>query len=252
MGLEGGKNMYLIRLDDASEYMDVKKWTQVENLLDKYSLKPIVGIIPNNQDGSLVNRYQKDIEFWHKALKWKVKEWTIALHGYTHVYSSKSGGINPVNLRSEFAGLSLEEQKKKISNGIKIFKQHGLEAKVFFAPSHTFDLNTLEALKLESDLRIISDTVANNIYKRGEFHFIPQQSGKVRKLPFKVTTFCYHPNTMIEKDFKILEAFIIKNKNKFVGFEALNFTDRKQSLYDRFLKEMYFSIRYFRNLIRTI
>ena len=31
---------YLLRLDDASDYMDVEKWQRMENLLDKYGIKP--------------------------------------------------------------------------------------------------------------------------------------------------------------------------------------------------------------------
>ena len=242
--------MYILRLDDASEYMDVEKWSLIEEILDRYSIKPIVGVIPNNQDKSLVNKYQKDPMFWDKVKKWESKKWTIALHGYTHVYSTNSGGINPVNFRSEFASVSLEEQKKKVSQGVRIFKKHKLNAKVFFAQSHTFDMNTLEALKTESDIRIISDTVANDIYKIGEFHFIPQQSGRVRKLPFKVTTFCYHPNTMNERDFKILEDFIIKHKEKFKNIYELKLIDRNPNLYDIFLKKMYFAIRAIRNRLR--
>lgn len=242
--------MYIVRLDDASEYMDVEKWSKIEELLDKYSIKPIVGIIPKNQDENLVNEYQIDRGFWYKAKLWQEKKWALALHGYTHVYLSNKGGINPVNFRSEFAGVPLEEQKRRISNGINIFKEHGLHTKIFFAPSHTFDLNTLEALRSRSNIRIISDTVANDIYKMNEFYFIPQQSGRVRKLPFKVTTFCYHPNTMSEEDFKILEDFIRKYNSKFVSFEDLNFIDRKLGLYDKVLRKIYFTIRRIRNGLR--
>jgi len=235
--------MYLIRLDDASEYMDTIKWDKIESLLDRYNMKPIVGIIPNNQDEDLAGKYKKDLIFWNKAKTWQAKEWELALHGYSHVYSSNSGGINPVNHRSEFAGISLEEQKVKISYSIKILKNHEVDAKIFFAPAHTFDLNTLEALKSESDIRIISDTIANDIYKEGEFYFIPQQSGHVQRLPFKVTTFCYHPNNMREEDFRILEDFINKNRGKFVSFNDLTFKDREFNLYDAALKKIYFLIR---------
>jgi len=204
--------MYLIRLDDASEYMDVGKWDKIERLLNKYNIKPIVGIIPNNQDKELVSKYKKDFGFWNKTKVWQSKGWTIALHGYSHVCLTNEGGINPVNLRSEFAAIPLEEQKIKISNGIKIFEEQGLDAKIFFAPSHTFDMNTLEALRTESDIRIISDTIANDIYIMRGFYFIPQQSGHVQSLPFRITTFCYHPNNMSENDFKILDNFIKQKK----------------------------------------
>lgn len=41
---------YIIRLDDASEIMNVSAWERIEELLDNYNIKPIVGIIPNNKD----------------------------------------------------------------------------------------------------------------------------------------------------------------------------------------------------------
>ena len=41
---------YILRLDDASDYMDVEKWSRMEELLDKYQIKPLVGVIPDNQD----------------------------------------------------------------------------------------------------------------------------------------------------------------------------------------------------------
>lgn len=242
--------MYLIRLDDASEYMDIVKWDKFESLLDRYDIKPIVGIIPNNKDKELIGKYKKDLMFWNKAKAWQVKGWTIAIHGFTHVCSSNSGGINPVNLRSEFAGIPLKEQKIKISNGIKIFKEHKLDTKIFFAPAHTFDMNTLQALKTDSDIRIISDTVANDIYKEDEFYFIPQQSGHVQKLPFKVTTFCCHPNNMNEEDFETINDFIKKNRDKIFGFNDLNIKDRELNLYDKVLRKMYFAIRAVRNKLR--
>jgi predicted deacetylase len=244
--------MYLIRLDDASEYMDVEKWSRVDCLLDTYKIKPIVGIIPNNQDKDLVSKYQRDLDFWDKAKVWELKGRTIALHGYSHVYASNSGGVNPVNFRSEFAGLSLGEQREKIRDGIQLLQKHQLNPKIFFAPSHTFDINTLEALKAESDIRVISDTVANDIYKMGEFYFIPQQSGHVQNLPFKVTTFCYHPNNMNNKDFEMLEGFFKKNRDKFGSFEDLILKDRKLDLYDKVLRKMYFSIRVVRSKLRGI
>lgn len=51
--------MYLIRLDDASEFMDIDKWTTMEILLDNYRIKPIVGVIPDNNDGDFTGKYEK-------------------------------------------------------------------------------------------------------------------------------------------------------------------------------------------------
>ncbi len=235
--------MYLIRLDDASEYMDTKKCDKMEQLLDFYNVKPIVGIIPNNQDENLISAYKRDVGFWSKARRWQQKGWSIALHGYNHVHITDSGGINPVNSSSEFAGVPLEEQRDKIANGIKIFEKHGINAEVFFAPSHTFDMNTLEALKIESNLRVISDTIARDIYRSGEFYFVPQQSGRVQKLPFKVVTFCCHPNTMEDKHFRRLDRFIERNRDKVGSFEELSFKDRELDVCDKALRWSYFRWR---------
>lgn len=232
---------YILRLDDAAERMDIAKWNRVEILLDKYNIKPLVGVIPNCQD-PMMKEYPIDSSFWNKVNEWKNKGWIIALHGYNHVYSTNKGGINPVNNRSEFAGVPLEQQKEKVREGVKIFHKNGHNPKVFFAPSHTFDENTIKALKEESNIRIISDTVANKSYQQYGMTFVPQQSGKVRKLPFHLVTFCYHPNTMKEQDFFLLESFLIQNNKKFVNF-PIEQSSRKMSVYDRLLRKMYFARR---------
>ena len=41
---------YLIRLDDACETMDLNKWLRMESLLSKYNVKPLIAVIPNNED----------------------------------------------------------------------------------------------------------------------------------------------------------------------------------------------------------
>lgn len=229
---------YIIRLDDAADRMDCQKWNQIEHLLDKYDIKPLVGVIPNCKD-KMMDIYDVDSDFWNKVHQWENKGWTIALHGYEHVYCTDDGGINPVNKRSEFAGLSLEKQKHKIKNGVEIFRNHGLEPKVFFAPSHTFDLNTLEALKQESNISIISDTIANKPYSQYGMTFVPQQSGRVRKLPFNVVTFCYHPNMMTQRDFEILDVFLKTNYDNFYGF-PVNEVRRKKKALDILFSKLYF------------
>ena len=102
--------------------------------------------------------------------------------------------------------------------------------------------NTLDAIKECSDIRIVSDTVANSPYCYKGITFIPQQSGAVRKLPFKTVTFCYHPNTMKENDFIILEKFLKNNSGLFKPF-PLNETKRQLGLWDRIIRWMYFARR---------
>lgn len=236
-------NQFILRLDDASDYMDVNKWQHMEELLDRYNISPLVGIIPDNQDSTLIGVYEQDFKFWDKTSRWQEKGWELALHGCYHKYTTDNGGINPVNRRSEFAGVSLSEQKKMIQHGISILKNHEINPRIFFAPSHTFDKNTLIALKQESDIRIISDTIANDIYFENGFFFIPQQSGQVRKLPLHIVTFCYHPNMMEDIDFDNLEQFIKSNVQKYVGISDLIMKKRRKSLFDMVLQEIYFAKR---------
>ena len=228
---------YFIRLDDACPKRDIQKWNQIEALLDKYHIKPLVGVIPDCKDPQMAH-YPEDSDFWTRRIQsWQTKGWILAMHSFEHCYSTQEGGINPVNKRSEFAGLSYEEQVRKISRGYALLKQHGLHPQIFFALAHTFDRNTLKALKAETDIRFISDTPANDAYVQDGFTFIPQQAGAVRPLPFKVVTFCYHPNAMKSADFKKLENFI--KTHTISDFRLIN-TTRRLSLYDRLLMKLYY------------
>lgn len=60
---------FILRLDDACEKMDIENWSRMESLLDKYSIKPLVGVIPHCED-SMMEKYQTDMFFWEKAVSW--------------------------------------------------------------------------------------------------------------------------------------------------------------------------------------
>lgn len=231
--------MYLIRLDDASDHMNIENWERMERMLDQYGVKPLVGIIPLNRDPMLL-QFPADPGFWEKARAWQEKGWRIALHGYEHVYSSNCAGINPVHDRSEFAGHPLEMQREKIRDGVRILREKGLQPTAFFAPSHTFDENTLEALRLESEIRTISDTVANDTYCRSGFTFIPQQAGRIRELPFKVSTICLHPNFTSDAEFEEMEIFFRTHPGEFLHPSTLTQTERRKNLLDHIYEKAYF------------
>ena len=123
---------YILRLDDASEKRNIDNWSRVEAILDKYEVRPLVGVIPDCHDPKMENYPTETIdEFWSRVHTWIDKGWVVALHGYQHVYVTSEGGINPVNKKSEFAGVSLDEQKEKIRNGVEIFREHGVNPEVF-------------------------------------------------------------------------------------------------------------------------
>lgn len=245
------KKKYLIRLDDACPTMNRKKWRYIKEILDKYSIKPMVGVIPHNEDPQQIFDAE-DASFWDKVKAWEKKGWAIALHGYNHCYDSNGGmqGLNPMWERSEFAGLPLEDQRKKINQGVSILRQHGINPKYFFAPSHTFDNYTLMALKEESDIRIVSDTIALKPYKYRDFIFIPQFSGHCREMKMKgVFTFCFHPNTMDDVAFEQTDTFLREHQEEFTSFDALDLNHVKgKSMIDKLLSFGYFSYRKIRKL----
>lgn len=234
---------FLLRLDDASDYMNLENWEKIEGILDEFSIKPIFGIIPQNKDPEMLSAYEYNPCFWELVRVWISKGWIAALHGYEHKYLTEDGGINPVHKRSEFAGLPYEEQAEKVKTGYLILKEHGIEPEIFFAPSHTFDVNTLKALFKETPIRVISDTIANDIYYKAPFYFIPQQSGIARNLPFETVTFCYHPNVMKSEDFENLRIFLKKNKDKAIVYNREVLKERRRSGYDMLLKKIYFMRR---------
>ena len=235
---------YLFRLDDACETMDWRKWLKMEALLDKYNIQPLVAVIPNNEDVMQKIDEPKD-EFWQWVKNLKQKGWEIGLHGNNHVYQTNEGGINPIHKRSEFAGVPLAEQKDKIKKGVEKLKSKGFNPRIFVAPSHTFDLNTLKALKTESSIKIISDTIALLPYKKYDFIFTPQQVGSARNILLPgLFTFCYHPNTMDDNAFSNLEQFLIKNDSNFSSFKALDLNQVKsKSIMSKLFSFSYFQFR---------
>ncbi len=242
---------YLIRLDDACPSMSNEKWARIEAILDMYGVRPMVGIVPHNEDKHLMcNKDNPD--FWKKVKAWEAKKWSIALHGFNHCYISEDGlaGLNPFWKRSEFAGVSLEQQKEKIRKGVDILRENGINPKFFFAPSHTFDENTIEALRTESDIRIISDTIGRKPYTKKDFVYIPQVVGHCTELPVSGTwTFCLHPNAMTDENFKATEQFIRQHKEGFIGFDDIDLSAVKgKALLDKLMSWMFFAYRRIRGL----
>lgn len=245
------RTKYLIRLDDACPTMDKVKWQRMEDILANFMIRPMVGVIPSNADPEQIFS-AADNSFWDRVRTWENKGWAIALHGFDHCYISQSAGINPLWKRSEFAGVPLDVQKRKISAGVRILRSHGIDPLYFFAPSHTFDENTLIALKECSNIRIISDTIATRPYSKGNFVFIPQFGGSCRKMRIPGTyTFCFHPNTMGDNDFCQLEAFIIRNRENIIGFDDLDISNLSAlNFMDSVISVLYFCYRRFRELLK--
>ena len=138
----------LIRMDDITECMNWSLMDRCEKLFDKFKIKPLVGVIPINQDPELL-KFPKNSKFWQRVNNWKTKGWEITMHGCNHLYTQKSNKDDIFNYGgdSEFYGLDYSSQFKKIIVGLDVFKNNNIKIRSFFAPNHIYDENTLEALK---------------------------------------------------------------------------------------------------------
>lgn len=192
-----------VRMDDITPGMDWEKFGRFRELLDEYNIKPLIGVVPDNQDETL-NKEKADAEvFWQKMKGLKEAGWVIALHGHQHVYTRNKGGCFPLNLFSEFAGLRYEVQKDKLQEGIRILMSHGINTDIFMAPAHSYDKNTLRALR-ELGIGKITDGFGDCPYVWKGITFYPisfRMSSSLRKKN-GTTTMVIHANTISDEELK--------------------------------------------------
>jgi len=220
----------LIRLDDIAENMNWNLMDKCEVLFDEHGIKPLLGVIPFNKDPELLN-YPKNKNFWDRVRSWKKKDWEISMHGFSHLYEQKTNKKDYFNYGgdSEFYGLDYNTQLSKIEFGIKKFKEEGLEVRSFFAPNHTYDLNTLKALN-DSGIKIVSDGYGLFPFFKHNLFFIPQLFCKEIMLPFGIQSTQIHLNYWDEDDYEKFKNFILKNKNKITNTEQILSLDKQNIL----------------------
>lgn len=235
---------YLIRLDDLCPTNNLKKWERFFKLFDQYGIKPIIAVIPNNRDPKLGNCGSHNPDYWNLVRKLQRKKYALAMHGFEHQYITRNSGLFKLNERSEFAGLPLHIQQQKINVARSVFEREKIETSIFVAPAHTFDFNTLTALKTCSTIRIISDGLLSTPYIRRGFKWIPVQLPEATLKQKDTWTFNYHPETCTDDAFRKLENFIVQHHQNFVSIEEVKF--RPYRLSD-FLKEKY---QVYKRLIR--
>ncbi len=209
----------LIRMDDIAENMNWDLMNKCEQLFDQYNIKPLLGVIPKNEDPELL-KFDKEEMFWKKIKKWSEKGWEICMHGYTHVYDAETRKKDFFNYggSSEFFGHSLDEQKKRIRNGVDIFLSKDIKIRSFFAPNHTYDANTFAALKDNGIVNVI-DGYGFFPYERYGITFVPQLFYKEIMLPVGVQATQIHLNYWNLKKLSEFELFLKNNRGKFLDFD---------------------------------
>jgi predicted deacetylase len=194
-------------------------WKYIE-LFKKYGVKPLLGIVPDNQDPEL-SVQPRNQNFW-QIMRDLYAEGAVefAQHGYHHLLDvGKEGILNGIfgfQPKSEFAGLSYDEQYNKINAGKKILNNEGIYTDVWMAPAHSFDTTTLKVL-VDLGFKAITDGIALYPYKINGIIFVPQQLWRPRYFPFGIFTICLHINYLDDHFYHIVESHL-KSGAEFISF----------------------------------
>jgi hypothetical protein len=183
---------YLVRFDDICPTMNWRVWDQLEPVLREHGVKPILAVVPDNRDPHLAVDSPRP-DFWHRVRGWQAEGWTIALHGYQHLYTSADAGLMGLNGYSEFAGLPETAQRTKLSAALAVFREQGVNADAWVAPAHSFDATTVGLLR-ELGVGVISDGFYRRPVRRLDCAWVPQQLWRFRPMPAGLWTVCLHHN----------------------------------------------------------
>jgi hypothetical protein len=145
-----------------------------------------------------------------------------------------------VNRRSEFAGLSADEQYRKLDKAMEIFRAQGIRPDTWIAPAHSFDEITIQALK-RIGLKIISDGF---FFWPGMDHnnviWLPQQLWRFQYCPFGVWTVCLHMNSWTSTELKKFHRDILKYRKQITSASEVlaSYPDRVLRDHDYFVAKL--------------
>lgn len=207
---------YMLRFDDLCPTMNRALWPGFEALIREFALAPMLAVVPANRDPDLIHD-AADPVFWQRLRALESAGATIALHGYTHLCRSPGRGLLPLSPCSEFAGIPAETQRIWICRGLEILRSHRLTPRLFVAPRHGFDNDTLGALHGEG-IRFLSDGFARGPFLRSGTVWIPQQLWQPKAKQSGLWTICVHPNTANDASMEELRAFLREHAAQFTSF----------------------------------
>lgn len=189
-----------VRMDDITPDMNWENFRFFQDLFEKAGITPLLGIVPESRDGKLCCENPHE-DFYEVMRRLKEQGYCFAIHGCYHLYTTKRGGLFPLNNSSEFAGVPYEKQKEMLCFGKRKLKEQGIDTDIFMAPAHSYDKNTLRALK-ELGITKVTDGFGKEpyLYKGLTFYPISFLLGRSLKGKGGVTTLVLHANTVTEAD----------------------------------------------------
>ena len=208
---------YLLRLDDLCPTVAAERWKRFQSLIEDFRLKPILAVVPDNRDPEL-QVSSPDPAFWDRLRDLEAAGASIALHGFRHLCERRGRSLVNLHRTTEFAGVSFAMQRAWIAEGLRILRGHSLHPKIWVAPRHGFDVQTIRAL-LDEGIAIVSDGFARRPFLRCGITWIPQQLwGPVEK-DRGLWTICVHPNTASETEIEALRSFLLAHAARFTSVD---------------------------------
>lgn len=106
-----------------------------------------------------------------------------------------------------------------IKQGKEALLEHGIATDIFMAPAHSYDKNTLSALR-QQGFRYITDGFGKRPYLQNGMRFLPIsfQASKAWKQKKGMTTIVLHTNTMEDGQIEELKKKISENQEKVCAF----------------------------------
>lgn len=210
-----------IRMDDVTPDMNWERFLAFKALLDQYGICPLIGVVPDNRDENL-HCCEEAKDFWTYIRELHKQGWVIAMHGFQHTYTTKKGGLFPLNHFSEFAGISYEKQCEMLRRGKELLKQNGIETELFMAPAHSYDRNTLRALR-ENGFTCMTDGFGKKpyCYKGLTFYPIPFMLERSLRKQKGCTTMVVHANTISDRDLARYERLFAEHRESFISYGEL-------------------------------
>ena len=209
-----------VRLDDITPDMDWELFLDFKALLDRYQVKPLIGVVPCNRDENLkTNGSRIPVDFWSYIKQLEQDGWMIAMHGCYHIYTTDRGGLFPLNDFSEFAGLPFEEQKKLLREGKRLLEEKGIKTDLFMAPAHSYDKYTLKALR-ETGFKALTDGFgwAPYHWKGLDFYPISFKLSKTLKKKKGYSSMVIHTDTVSREDLKRYEGYFQTADTQWISF----------------------------------
>jgi predicted deacetylase len=210
---------YLLRFDDLCPTIEPVRWKQCVKLIEEFDIRPILAIVPENRDPDLENS-PVDPGFWYRLCNLESAGATTAVHGYRHLCHSGGKSILKLHTQTEFAGVDFTTQKDWIREGFRIVAEKGLHPRLWVAPRHGFDENTLRALRSEG-VEYVSDGFARVPHRWRGLTWIPQQLWEPVAKTEGLWTICIHPSTLEPSAFEGLRHFLRNHRDQITSFDRV-------------------------------